>query len=105
MKNKTIGRVHPEYVGLFLADCEMRLNRAGIYRARILDEAWHVNAGSVEQLLLIINAGNTYRLSVDYGQDATYQYIDLVHDDNYSVGSLNLVSEILLSSHYLQELP
>lgn len=105
MKNKTIGRVHPEYVGLFLADCEMRLNRAGIYRARILDNDWHVDSGSVEHLLLIIHVGCTYRLVVDYGQDATYWHIDLVHDDNCNPESLNLVSEILLSSHYLQELP
>lgn len=98
MKNKTIGRVHPEYVGLFLADCEMRLNRAKIYKARILDEDWQM-CGK-QHLLLIIHEGNLYRLYLDFSENMM-----LLNYQQVTNESLNLVSEILLSSYYLQELP
>lgn len=102
MKNKTIGRVHPEYVGLFLADCEMRLNRFGIYKARILDTDWQNGSTGEELLLLIIHAGNVYNLSVDYSRPEPE--IDLQYTPECNVESLNIVSEIISSSHYLQEL-
>ena len=105
MKNKTIGMIHPDYVGLFLADCELRLNRAGIYKARILDTDWQNGSTGEELLLLIIHASNVYNLSVDYSKGPDRTEVDIKYNPACNAESLNIVSEIILSSHYLMDLP